>query len=277
VRPGGDDAPFAPAPPAPACYRCGYDLTGLPEPRCPECGLDFDWADPRLRAPEPQIAFERTRGWRKIPAFFVTWLTLVLRPDLFARQAVVRISARHAAAFLVACFAFVLSFAAFPYFWPKELVIIWPATALAQIVAQTAVLYAFDWPHWRRPRESLRFWLLVGGYTSAIVATQAAYGPPVILAGELFSAAGRWLRGAPPSWLVISNLLEVDLPATFVFWVQMLIWMAALAACLAARLRRAGEPFGRALPAALLAVVAVFVLASLVTEWVGASLYAWLG
>lgn len=24
------------------CERCGYDLRGLPEPRCPECGLAFD-------------------------------------------------------------------------------------------------------------------------------------------------------------------------------------------------------------------------------------------
>ena len=23
------------------CVECGYDLTGLPAPRCPECGHDF--------------------------------------------------------------------------------------------------------------------------------------------------------------------------------------------------------------------------------------------
>lgn len=33
------------------CYRCDYPLTGLPQPRCPECGLSFDWGDPRLRFP----------------------------------------------------------------------------------------------------------------------------------------------------------------------------------------------------------------------------------
>lgn len=27
------------------CARCGRDLKGLDEPRCPDCGLEFDWAD----------------------------------------------------------------------------------------------------------------------------------------------------------------------------------------------------------------------------------------
>jgi uncharacterized paraquat-inducible protein A len=26
----------------PVCLRCGYNLTGLSEPRCPECGTSFD-------------------------------------------------------------------------------------------------------------------------------------------------------------------------------------------------------------------------------------------
>jgi hypothetical protein len=31
------------SPPTPGtCRRCGYDLRGLPEPRCPECGTSFD-------------------------------------------------------------------------------------------------------------------------------------------------------------------------------------------------------------------------------------------
>lgn len=31
----------------PHCLKCGYSLTGLTEPRCPECGREFDPLDPR--------------------------------------------------------------------------------------------------------------------------------------------------------------------------------------------------------------------------------------
>ncbi len=39
---------FWPKPVKPGHCRCGYDLTGLPEPRCPECGKPFE---PRGDAP----------------------------------------------------------------------------------------------------------------------------------------------------------------------------------------------------------------------------------
>ena len=49
-------------PPIPAgyCKHCGYDLRGLPSPRCPECGKDFDPANPRTFARRPP----RSPVWR---------------------------------------------------------------------------------------------------------------------------------------------------------------------------------------------------------------------
>ena len=32
------------------CLKCGYNLFGLSEARCPECGHAFDWADDRTFA-----------------------------------------------------------------------------------------------------------------------------------------------------------------------------------------------------------------------------------
>ncbi len=34
----------------PTCPKCDYDLRGLPEQRCPECGTEFRWEDIRKRA-----------------------------------------------------------------------------------------------------------------------------------------------------------------------------------------------------------------------------------
>jgi len=37
------------------CLKCGYDLRGLPEPRCPECGMPFNPKEyPDLSAPRPE-------------------------------------------------------------------------------------------------------------------------------------------------------------------------------------------------------------------------------
>lgn len=50
-----------PTPDVPRCIGCGYILVGLPEPRCPECGMPFDKALCNLSA-EPGVGWGREPG-----------------------------------------------------------------------------------------------------------------------------------------------------------------------------------------------------------------------
>lgn len=82
------DAPGAPRADHPSpvlCPMCEYDLRGLPEPRCPECGFRFTWQellDPR-RALHPYL-FE-LHPERNLWSFCRT-LIGALRPRRFWRQ-----------------------------------------------------------------------------------------------------------------------------------------------------------------------------------------------
>jgi hypothetical protein len=79
----------AAAPPLPTliphCPRCNYNLTGLSEPRCPECGRTFtaaEWANPALLVREP--ALERP-GTRWLLGVLATLCAFPLRPRRFLR------------------------------------------------------------------------------------------------------------------------------------------------------------------------------------------------
>jgi hypothetical protein len=67
------------------CPLCEYNLRGIPEPRCPECGFQFEWDEvlnPARR--QHRFVFEH-QGSRRIRAF---WKTAVagLRPGKFWRE-----------------------------------------------------------------------------------------------------------------------------------------------------------------------------------------------
>lgn len=47
------------------CLDCGYVLSGLPEQRCPECGREFDWENPKTYSTKP--LFVRWKFW--LPGF----------------------------------------------------------------------------------------------------------------------------------------------------------------------------------------------------------------
>lgn len=68
------------------CSRCGYNLRMLPQPRCPECGLDFDWHTV-LDASAWKSEFLFEHHWRN--RFFRSWLKTTwagLRPFRFWRN-----------------------------------------------------------------------------------------------------------------------------------------------------------------------------------------------
>lgn len=55
-----------PARPLHLCPNCDYNLTGLIERRCPECGEPFDLADARFRGFERSEDGARVRRWEKL-------------------------------------------------------------------------------------------------------------------------------------------------------------------------------------------------------------------
>lgn len=69
------------------CLTCGYNLTGLAEPRCPECGADFDPADLRARhADRPKPVPGWDDGTNLLLAFPLTCLKMWFMPLRFGRD-----------------------------------------------------------------------------------------------------------------------------------------------------------------------------------------------
>lgn len=65
------------------CARCGYNLRGLETPRCPECGLEFDWRSV-LDAHFNRNPFLFEHNWRQRPIrSYLKTLWMTLRPRKF--------------------------------------------------------------------------------------------------------------------------------------------------------------------------------------------------
>lgn len=68
------------------CSRCGYNLRMLPAPRCPECGLEFEWAD-ALFAHRYQSTALFEHQWRKRPLrSLISLFSVTFRPSRFWRS-----------------------------------------------------------------------------------------------------------------------------------------------------------------------------------------------
>ncbi len=94
------------------CARCGYNLRLLTQPRCPECGLEFDWRAVLVARLDPST-FLFEHQWRKCPVR--SWLLTVwraLRPWRFWRLVSIHQEVRFApllVMFLTAVPAFMLT------------------------------------------------------------------------------------------------------------------------------------------------------------------------
>lgn len=220
------------------CPKCEYNLTGLPAPRCPECGASFTWAE-ALAAAElrPTIAFEQAKAWRTMPAFVLTWLTVMFAPWVFARQAARRMHAGAAGAFLVVCYAGVG--ASCVYHSSYHMLIAWLLTASVYILLQALALSLLDPSIRRAPLGCIRFWLLAGCYTSAVMLTELVYGPPLIgveyvpdfllspfLSGPRLSSSGLF---SPGSYGFV--------PETVVPWSNLILWTIGVTCVAYARVR----------------------------------------
>lgn len=213
-----------------SCPSCSYNLTGLTLPRCPECGSEFDWdAVRRAACDKPAIAFERARGLQRLPAFVLTWVTVLFAPWIFARQIMRHYRLGPALLFGALCFVpMSIRYVFFEGVDPAYFA--WLSTAAIYILAQAALMIGLD-PHgWRQPRATFLFWLAVGGYTSAIVVSEAIWPAPLLGIRDL------WIT----IWYQWNCLLDPTLPKRLgiqplgVEWygfLQLTLWFIGLICC----------------------------------------------
>lgn len=244
------------------CPVCDYDLTGLPELRCSECGTPFDPAELRRLAHLPPPAFERSRGIWRVPAFVVSWLTVLATPWLFARQTRNGLRIWPAAAFALTCFVSTL----LSMFFGAELafVVTWIATAAIYLVGQTVVLTLLDRPHWTQPGPSAAHWLAIGFYTSAIVMTEFTAGPPLITLEYLLDQ----LAGRTALFSTMKGGWE-----DAVAWTQVIVWLIGVVWCYDTRLARRRVWFPWRLFFAMVVFVGLLFLYAAAVEQIGKRLY----
>jgi hypothetical protein len=246
---------------APAlCPRCDYNLTGLPQPRCPECGFEFAWHEVGAVPPRPTIRFEQASGWDRVPAFFVTWVSVLFTPWIFAHQVVRQARVRSALLFAAACFACTpISFVFEPQ--PELLDLAgWWIIAAMYLPVQTLLLALADVAHWGHFRAALRFWLIVGGYTSAVVVTEA-FGSPLVTAGDLWQLVTGQRQRIPLN----AEMYTASLSAA-IGWSQLALWSCGIGCCYFVRLRRRAWSGAEAYTATALLVLGLIVLHSLALE-----------
>ncbi|MFO0838736.1 MAG: hypothetical protein U1D55_09420 [Phycisphaerae bacterium] len=232
--------------------------------------MRFTWAEVRAEAlrPRPRIAFERGRGWGRVPAWFITWTTALFAPWILARQSVACVRLPRAAQFAAVCGASTLA----SLFFGADAAFIaaWLVAALACILVETIVFTLLD-PLGRLDlRGGGLYWLCIGGYTSAVMVLEFRDGPPVLGLTDLI----QFIAPNAPTWAFrwAWSFPSVSFESAIHF-AQLALWCAALACCFFTRCRKAGY----ALLAALLWLPAIVALSLVIygtmVEHVGSPIY----
>jgi hypothetical protein len=255
------------------CPKCDYNLTGLTEQRCPECGEPFDLDALRRIGPRSTFAFERARGWRMLPAFFVSWLQALLAPWIFARHVVSREphNAQRAVVFGTACFLSPISACAIHGFdADSSFIIAWTDTAMLCVLIEMFLFTLLDPLRRRRGwRVSMRFWFCVACYTSAVMPTEVQYGPPPLILSELLSAIRKIVVNGDADPL--RDLLD-DVEG-WVYSLQILAWSVAITVVYYCRRRRAGFMTFTTLVCCAVLFVGLILLYAALCEHVGMNIW----
>ncbi len=163
----------------PCCIQCGYNLTALESPRCPECGWLIDWQLARMdeEGQRPGTPVHRARSWRRWPAILSTLGLMLFRPIRFAR--VLRYDEPLWPAVVVAVAAYLITFV--PMTLKDSLNLEDAATGnasylsaiLSCIACNVLVIFPFLRPRSRKPPtwQRLRLLLLLSFYATCFVAT----------------------------------------------------------------------------------------------------------
>ncbi|MCA9243795.1 MAG: hypothetical protein KDA32_07585 [Phycisphaerales bacterium] len=171
------------------CAVCGYDMRGLSQPRCPECGTAYPSFETLANRTAPP-AFERATIWQLPFAFLKTWLQSLFRPASFAKSLAATTNTR-AFMFVATCYAFTpLAL----YFWEFDpgLVLGWVVVDGLYLLCQTLVLTIVDRAVGGPSAQGLfGRWFRLSCYTSGVVVLEAFSGPPTLI--WFLKPMGRWI------------------------------------------------------------------------------------